>query len=222
MDDLSGVIWVILALGSGTLLIHAAVNAPVHARAMTIGSIIALVITTIASIDRGESTPAGVIALLCATALLIHAWRKRNEPDPIGSGRTMLVGVITAGIGVGALVTSPSPNRGKDSDGNPIVVFDMDSRRAELLAIIDAATADLDLILERDLPTREQQARESGDWERLETLSRIRERLSRERTGLADLSRKIVVPGETMPTADSIRSRLDGIERLVGAVRLRD
>ena len=106
------------------------------------------------------------------------------------------------------------------SEEPPLLVFDENSERAELLSEVVAARLDLELILERDLPERERKAREDQNWQRLELLSEVRSRAQRDRTLLLEHEAALEDPAAPPPDRDEVQALLAGLDRLLGAVRL--
>jgi hypothetical protein len=220
VGDLPGTIWVLVALASGTLLLHAVINGPSRARMLAVTAVTMLVVATVGGLNRSMAFGPGVIALLCSGTLFIHVFRTREDPDPLGSGRTVLIAVITAGIGFGAFFSNTGDRVRTSEVTTPMLILDPNTERAKLDSSVSLALAEVGLILERDLPVRQREARENEQWSRVETLARIQSRLTEEREHLRTISTRLMDATAPIPDPGPIMERLEAIERLVGAVRL--
>ena len=73
---------------------------------------------------------------------------------------------------------------------------------------------------EGDLPTRELDARRDQQWQRIETLSKIRSRVGLEIGALEATMNSLDDPEVAPPDPIVLRKRLESLERLVGAIRV--
>jgi hypothetical protein len=217
MNDGPALVFSLIALGAGTLLTRSVLGDSRPWRLLTILSLILIVIACIGGTVIGRPMGPGLVTLLTSGILWYIHFSGDDTVDTRYPERGFLPAAITAGVACGSLLLSLStPAR---TPTEPVLVLDQVTERTELLADINLAILEIDLVLERDLPAREQSARSEERWDRLEALTRIRARVQSDRQKLVTMADGLLDPGTEPPDQEALLNLLSGIDRLLGAVK---
>ena len=218
MSDPRTILLLLVAIGAGASLVHGATNRPRNAGRLTLAGLSLLAGISVAGWGGGMTTGAGLVAATCSLFLLIHVL----IAAPLARGQVdrgpLLPAVFTAVIGGASLYAANQTGIRDEDRPTPLVIMDQQATHAELTAIVRATLIDVELALGRDVGPLEVKARADEDFERLETLQRIRRHLERERTGLRALSDELMTSAP-IPERTSIERRLGGIARLLDVLR---
>ena len=219
MNDLPVILWPLLSLAGGTLIVRAGTSSGRFKTTPVVCGILLLIAGVFGGLSIGRATGPALVSLLTSVVTLVLAHRlRRSVSEQDRSGALLLIGVITAGLGFGAFIV---PDEGLPGSGpSPVLLLDPQTEKAEIRTELELAIIDLKMILERDLPARELDARSDQQWQRIETLSKIRSRIGLELGALEATMNSLDDPEVAPPDPILLRKRLESLERLVGAIRV--
>lgn len=217
MNDGPALVFSLIALGAGTLLTRSVLGDSLRWRLLTIIALVLIVIACIGGTIIDQPMGPGLVTLLTSLVLWYIHFNHDVKEDPKNPEKGFLPAAITAGIGCGSLFIPflvPTLERPE-----PILVLDQGTEKTELLADINLAILEIDLVLERDLPVREQAARSADSWDRLESLTKIRARVQTARQRMVVMAETLQDPSAPLPDQQELLELLASIDRLLGAVK---